>query len=97
MAICVAIVCGKLAVFANRESRTGRTIDLSVVVPPALDSDEKEAPLFELAGGPGVALTAGAFFYAGEGKEYRRHRDVGLADLYALSLSSRRIHQGGDG
>ena len=74
------LLCGKLAVFENREARSGRTIDLNVVVLPALDSGSKEEPLFELAGGPGVAATGAAYFYAKEGKEYRRHRDVVLVD-----------------
>ncbi len=74
------LLCGKLTVFENRQKRTGRTIDLNVVVLPALYPNQKEEPLFDLAGGPGAASTAGAPFYAGEGKEYRRHRDVVLVD-----------------
>jgi pimeloyl-ACP methyl ester carboxylesterase len=74
------LLCGKLTVFENRQSRTGRTIDLNAVVLPSLDPNNKEEPLFDLAGGPGAASTEGAFFYAGEGKEYRRHRDVVLVD-----------------
>ena len=74
------LLCGKLTVFENRETRSGRTIDLNVVVLPALDPSRKEEPLFDLAGGPGVAATGAADFYAKEGKEYRRHRDVVLVD-----------------
>src|ERR1051325_4155073 len=37
--------CGKLRVFENRSTRSGRTIDLNVVVLPALDGDHKLAPL----------------------------------------------------
>lgn len=74
------LLCGKLTVFENRETRSGRTIDLNVVVLPALDSNRIEEPLFDMAGGPGVAATGAADFYAKEGKEYRRHRDVVLVD-----------------
>jgi pimeloyl-ACP methyl ester carboxylesterase len=74
------LLCGKLTVFENREKRAGRTIDLKVVVLPALDGNRTEAPLFHLEGGPGVAATGVADFYAGEGTEYRRHRDVVLVD-----------------
>ncbi len=74
------LLCGKLTVFENRETRSGRTIDLNVVVLSALDPGSKEEPLFDLAGGPGVAATVIAGFYAKEGKEYRRHRDVILVD-----------------
>ena len=74
------LLCGKLTVFENRKTRSGRTIDLNIVVLPALDSGSKDAPLFDLAGGPGLASTSAASFYANEGKEYRRHRDVVLVD-----------------
>jgi pimeloyl-ACP methyl ester carboxylesterase len=74
------LLCGKLTVFENRKTRSGRTIDLNVVVLPALDSRSKADPLFDLAGGPGIAATDAASFYANEGREYRRHRDVVLVD-----------------
>lgn len=74
------LLCGKLTVFENRATKAGRTIDLNVVVLPALEAGQTEAPLFELAGGPGQAATGAADFYAGPGKEYRRHRDVVLVD-----------------
>ena len=65
------VLCGKLTVFENRETRSGRTIDLNVVVVPALDQKTKAEPLFELQGGPGAAATNAAGFYATEGKIYR--------------------------
>lgn len=74
------LLCGKLTVFENRETHSGRTIDLNIVVLPGLDPSRTEEPLFDLAGGPGVASTGAADFYAKEGKEYRRHRDVVLVD-----------------
>jgi len=82
------LLCGKLTVFENRETRSGRTIDLNVVVLPALDSTSKEEPLFDLEGGPGVAATGGTAFYANEGKEYRRHRDVVLVDQRGTGKSN---------
>ena len=51
--------CGKLKVFENRTTRSGRTIDLNIVVLPAFDQKCKAEPLFDLAGGPGVASTIG--------------------------------------
>ena len=51
------LLCGKLTVFENRKTRTGRTIDLNIVVLPALDKKHKAEPLFDLAGGPGAAST----------------------------------------
>jgi pimeloyl-ACP methyl ester carboxylesterase len=82
------LLCGKLTVFENRETRSERTIDLSVVVLPALDSTSKEEPLFHLEGGPGVAATGAADFYAKEGKEYRRHSDVVLVDQRGTGKSN---------
>ena len=82
------LLCGKLTVFENRKSRSGRTIDLNIVVLPALDSRSKDDPLFDLAGGPGLAATGAASFYAEEGKEYRRHRDVVLVDQRGTGASN---------
>lgn len=45
--------CGTLRVFENREARAGRTIDLRIVVLPALGTNVQSDPLFFLAGGPG--------------------------------------------
>lgn len=80
--------CGKLTVFENRKTSSGRTIDLNVVVLPALDSGAKKEPLFDLAGGPGAASTDGASFYAKEGRAYRRHRDVVLVDQRGSGASN---------
>jgi len=82
------LLCGKLTVFENRVTRAGRTIDLNVVVVPALDPSRIEEPLFDLAGGPGQASTGGADYYAREGKEYRRHRDVVLVDQRGTGSSN---------
>lgn len=83
------LLCGKLTVFENRKTRTGRTIDLNVVVLPAFDQKHKGDPLFDLAGGPGAASTDAADFYAGPGKEYRQQRDVVLVDQRGTGQSNR--------
>src|SRR5437764_7022876 len=70
------LFCGKLTVFENRETRRGRTIDLNVVVLPALDQKTKAEPLFDLAGGPGASSVDRADFYAGPGKQYRHRHDM---------------------
>ncbi|MDT7540457.1 MAG: hypothetical protein QOE33_361 [Acidobacteriota bacterium] len=82
------LLCGKLSVFENRKSRVGRRIDLNVVVLPALEQDQKDAPLFDLQGGPGLAATAGAKGYATDLKEYRRRRDVVLVDQRGTGASN---------
>src|SRR6266516_935714 len=58
------LFCGKLTVFENRQTRTGRTIDLNIVVLPALDQKTKAEPVFDLAGGPGASSAERADFYA---------------------------------
>ena len=83
------LLCGKLTVFENRNMRTGRTLDLNVVVLPAFDQKTKAEPLFDLAGGPGAASTEGAAFYAGPGKEYRRRHDVVCVDQRGTGKSNR--------
>ncbi|MEZ5355592.1 MAG: alpha/beta hydrolase [Bryobacteraceae bacterium] len=45
--------CGKLAVWENRESKTGRKINLKIVIMPALSRKSSADPLFLFAGGPG--------------------------------------------
>src|SRR5947208_10720894 len=83
------LLCGKLTVFENRETRTGRTIDLNIVVLPAFDQKTKAEPLLDLAGGPGASSADGAGFYAGPGKEYRRRHDVVCVDQRGTGKSNR--------
>ena len=83
------LFCGKLTVFENREMRTGRTIDLNIVVLPAFDQKNKAEPLFDLAGGPGASSVDRAEFYAGPGREYRRRHDVVLVDQRGTGESNR--------
>lgn len=83
------LLCGKLTVFENRRTRAGRTIDLNIVVLPAFDQKTKAEPLFHLEGGPGVAATDVAGFYASDGRECRRHHDVVLVDQRGTGGSNR--------
>jgi len=83
------LLCGKLTVFENHQTRTGRTIDLNIVVLPAFDQKMKAEPLFDLAGGPGASSADGAGFYAGPGKEYRRRHDVVCVDQRGTGKSNR--------
>jgi len=83
------LFCGELTVFENRETRTDRTIDLNVVVLPALDQKTKAEPLFDLAGGPGASSAERAEFYAGAGKDYRRRHDVVCVDQRGTGQSNR--------
>jgi pimeloyl-ACP methyl ester carboxylesterase len=82
------LLCGKLTVFENRQTRSGRTIDLNIVELPAFDQKNKNEPLFDLAGGPGIASTGAATFYATDGKEYRRKHDIVLVDQRGTGKSN---------
>src|SRR5438093_6693947 len=83
------LFCGKLTVFENRETRTGRTIDLNVVVLPALVQRTKAEPVFDLAGGPGASSAERAEFYAEAGKDYQRQHDVVCVDQRGTGQSNR--------
>ena len=83
------LLCGKLTVFENRETRTGRTIDLNIVVLPAINQKTKAEPVFDLAGGPGASSAEAAGFYAGPGKIYRRRHDVVCVDQRGTGKSNR--------
>jgi pimeloyl-ACP methyl ester carboxylesterase len=83
------LFCGKLTVFEDREKRTGRTIDLNIVVLPAFDQQTKAEPLFDLAGGPGASSAERADFYAGPGKIYRHRHDVVCVDQRGTGKSNR--------
>jgi pimeloyl-ACP methyl ester carboxylesterase len=83
------LLCGKLTVFENRDTRTGRTIDLNIVVLPAFDQKTKAEPVFTLAGGPGASSAEGADFFAGPGKDYRRRHDVVCVDQRGTGKSNR--------
>ncbi|HZS44139.1 MAG TPA: alpha/beta fold hydrolase [Blastocatellia bacterium] len=50
------VKCGKLEVFENRETKSGRKISISVVVLPALTDKPAADPVFFLAGGPGQSI-----------------------------------------
>lgn len=75
------ILCGTFSVFENRETNTGRKIDLNIVVVPAIHKKPSMSPIFCFEGGPGVSATAGASFYADSINYYRIDHDVVLIDV----------------
>jgi pimeloyl-ACP methyl ester carboxylesterase len=79
--------CGTLAVPENRDRPGDRRIRLNVMVIPALEPDGS-APLFDLAGGPGIAATVGADFYFAAGRAMRQNRDVVLVDQRGTGASA---------
>ncbi len=91
------VQCGQLAVPENwntpparkgARSTPGRRIELYIVVLPAEQRDRWRPALYDLAGGPGVAATGAAPYYATEGRIHRRHRDVVLVDQRGTGRSN---------
>lgn len=82
--------CGDLRVPENWRSPQGRAISLHVIVVPALhpESARPEPPLFDLAGGPGLAETPAAQFFTTDGSIHREHNDVVLVDQRGTGRSS---------
>ncbi len=80
-------LCGLLEVPENWKQPYGRTIFLNVVVAPAVNPSGL-APLFDIAGGPGVAATQGAGFYFTDGAAIRAKRDVVMVDQRGTGASA---------
>jgi pimeloyl-ACP methyl ester carboxylesterase len=72
--------CARIAVPEDRSKPAGRRIELRVVIIPAIKPDPAMAPLYDLAGGPGLAATLGADFYLTAGQAHRQWRDIVLVD-----------------
>jgi len=80
--------CGEITVPENYQRPSGRQINLYFVVLPALQRDAATVPLFDLAGGPGIAGSDAAIFFATDGRIYRQHGDVVLLDQRGTGHSS---------
>lgn len=80
--------CGAITVYENRAARSGRTLELNVVVLPAKGSQVKE-PLFFLAGGPGQGATDLAVLALQPFAAVREVRDVVLVDQRGTGSSAR--------
>ncbi len=83
-----SVYCGSLAVWENRSTQTGRKINLSVTVIPALQKDSAGAPIFYLEGGPGVAASESAAFFADKENPYRNYHDIVLIDIRGSGKSN---------
>jgi pimeloyl-ACP methyl ester carboxylesterase len=72
--------CGTYVVFENRETKQGRTIDLQIVLLPALSRDAQPDPVFFLAGGPGQGAAQMAQGLRDLFRRVQSERDVVLVD-----------------
>ena len=82
-----SILCGKYEVLENRAVADGRRISLNVIVIPALAEDPEPDPIFFFEGGPGVAATDAAYFFAEE-SAFRKKRDIVLVDIRGTGNSN---------
>lgn len=80
--------CGSIAVPENHAKPDDKKIDLNIIVFNALEPGAEKAAQFDFEGGPGFAVTESASFYAEDGIEYRRHRDVVLMDIRGTGKSN---------
>jgi pimeloyl-ACP methyl ester carboxylesterase len=80
--------CGTLTVSENRQSKQGRTIDLRIVVLPALSRDAKPDPVFFLAGGPGQGAAQMARGLREIFRRVQSERDIVLVDQRGTGKSN---------
>lgn len=80
--------CETVTVAEDPAKPAGRHIALNVVVVPAIKKKSGEPAMFHLEGGPGIAGTDAAGFYAGPGSVYREDRDVVLFDQRGTGASN---------
>jgi pimeloyl-ACP methyl ester carboxylesterase len=71
-------LCATLPVWENRAAKSGRRIDLNIVILPALRKSHAPDPLFLLHGGPGAPATELAPAYVRS--PIREHRDIVMID-----------------
>lgn len=72
--------CGKLTVFEDRLSQSGRQIDLNIAVIPAVSRNPQPDPIFLLAGGPGEAATQSFQPIYSAFQSINQKRDIVLVD-----------------
>lgn len=80
--------CGALQVPEDHATPGGRRIALNVLVMPARAPQPGQPPLYSLAGGPGMAATEDASFFASDGRAHWQDRDVVLVDQRGTGRSA---------
>jgi pimeloyl-ACP methyl ester carboxylesterase len=79
--------CGTYTVWENRAAKSGRTIDLNIVVLQATGKDRKPDPLFILLGGPGEAAASNGPQWYGDDPA-RTDRDLVFVDARGTGKSN---------
>jgi pimeloyl-ACP methyl ester carboxylesterase len=84
-------LCGTYKVFENRAEKSGRTLELNIVVVPALGTTHAADPVFWLEGGPGVPSATRGVGYARNGaflSGLRKDRDLVFVDQRGTGKSN---------
>jgi pimeloyl-ACP methyl ester carboxylesterase len=78
--------CGTYTVWENRALGAGRTIDINIILIPALSDSPRPDPIVPLSSGPGGAATNGARGWSQS--SFRRERDIVLVDQRGTGRSN---------
>jgi pimeloyl-ACP methyl ester carboxylesterase len=81
------VLCGTMSVWENRTAKSGRKIDLYMVVLPALSANPAPDPVFYISGGPGYGSAGAAGGMAQFLAEIRKQRDIVLLDQRGIGKS----------
>ncbi len=85
----VRALCGTLEVWEDRDARSGRRIELRVVVVPGRKPAPAREPLFYLAGGPGGAASENVAFATGVFRVRNATQDLVFVDQRGTGGSHR--------
>lgn len=80
-------LCGTMPVWENRTTKSGRKIDLYIVVLPALSPAPAPDPVVYITGGPGYGSTGSAQGMAQLLAEVRKQRDILMVDQRGIGKS----------
>jgi pimeloyl-ACP methyl ester carboxylesterase len=80
--------CGTYRVFENRAAQSGRTIDLKIVVAPALQRNPQPDPVFVFEGGPGGGAATLASQRIPMFRHFQTDRDIVLIDQRGTGASN---------
>ena len=78
---------GWYEVFENRITNSGRKIKIYVIVIPSINKTNRP-PIFYIEGGPGVAATPNASWFADRNSPYRQNNDIVLMDARGTGNSN---------
>lgn len=80
--------CGTVEVPEDRAQLNGRRISLNVIQLKATSPNPHLPPLFDIEGGPGLAVTKNVEFYLVDGAAYRARRDIVMVDQRGTGQSN---------